>query len=119
MQCQNCHKEIVAQWRTTKHAQAFQTLVNTRDDAREECLKCHVLGLGTPGGYRPAAPQPTLVDVQCENCHGSAVKHAMAATADRKGSVIGHPDAKVCGRCHNAERDPGFNFKVAWEKIKH
>lgn len=117
--CASCHKSIVDQWKTTDHARAYATLSKTHDEVREECLKCHVVGLGTPGGFDVNSPQLPLADVQCENCHGSGVRHSMAKPEDLKSTIIGHPRPASCLQCHNSERDPTFSFGSKWQKIKH
>ncbi len=117
--CASCHKALVDQWKTTDHARAYATLSKTHDEVREECLKCHVVGLGMAGGFDPNSPQLSLADVQCENCHGSGVRHSMAKPEDMKSTIIGHPRPTTCLQCHNSERDPGFVFGTRWQKIKH
>ncbi len=117
--CVNCHQGITDAWTHTAHAKAYQTLVRQGNQAEDECLKCHVVGLKTPGGFDPAKADPLYEGVQCESCHGSGVKHSIAAETARKSTILGHPDEKVCRRCHTAERSPNFNFATYWAKIKH
>jgi hypothetical protein len=117
--CANCHREITLKWTQTQHAHAYETLMNTHDQAREECVQCHTLGFGTPGGFEVNSPQPMLMGVQCESCHGGGTAHAMAKPEDKKATIIGKPNAAVCMKCHNAERDPTFSFATRWAKIHH
>lgn len=117
--CASCHKSAMAAWQGSAHAHAYDTLVKTRDQSREECLKCHVLGMGQPGGFDPNSPQPVHMEVQCENCHGPGVAHVMAKPEARKSAIIGRPGEAVCRGCHTSERDPKFDFATRWERIKH
>ncbi|MBI5837994.1 MAG: hypothetical protein HZB25_12215 [Candidatus Eisenbacteria bacterium] len=117
--CVNCHQGITDAWSRTPHAKAYQTLVKEGNQGEQECLKCHVVGLGSPGGFNPARPDPLFQGVQCESCHGAGVKHSVARDSERKSTIIGHPDEQSCRRCHTAERSPNFNFAKYWEKIRH
>ncbi len=118
--CVICHKTIVDHWLTTGHAQAFATLVKNNDQHREECLQCHVLALGQEGGYDIKAPDDSRKNVQCENCHGSGERHANAGTPEeRKRTIVGHPEAAVCAKCHTDKQDPEFSFAKRWAKIQH
>lgn len=117
--CANCHREIALAWAKTQHAHAYETLLNTHDQAREECVQCHTLGYGTPGGFDVNSPQPVLMGVQCESCHGGGTAHAMAKPEDKKAAIVGKPSAAVCMKCHNSERDPAFEFAMRWAKIRH
>ncbi len=117
--CANCHKQAVEVWRSSAHARAYDTLVKSRDQAREECLKCHVLGLGQPGGFDANSPQPIYMEVQCESCHGPAVKHVTASPAERRSGVVARPGEAVCRQCHTSKRDPKFDFATRWERIRH
>jgi len=117
--CGSCHKEIMQSWQQTAHSHAYTTLVKNGDEQKEECVKCHVLGMGSAGGFDPKSPQPILMDVQCESCHGSGVKHSMASKADKKGSILAKPGPEICLNCHTAKWDPNFNYAEKWAKIKH
>jgi hypothetical protein len=117
--CVNCHQPIVDSWSRTPHAKAYQTLVKSGNQTDEDCLKCHVVGLKTPGGFNPADPQPILAGVQCESCHGAGVQHAIAGDKDRKTTIVRKPDAQVCMQCHTRERSPNFKLTEYWEKIRH
>jgi len=56
--CSVCHVAETATWELTNHATAFDTLVRHGADGRGECVSCHVVGYGKPGGYQVAQPDP-------------------------------------------------------------
>lgn len=110
-----------------------------------ECLECHVTGYDVKEKAAPTTIKPED-SIQCESCHGPASLHVAAAkkatmskdaSIDPKTAIV-KPDEKVCLKCHN-DKNPtwnpekytlkdedgketgkaGFDFKQAWEKIKH
>ncbi len=107
--CQRCHTSIYDQWKTSKHAKAWQTLVDNKADANPACIVCHVVGYKSPSGFISAAATPHLSNVQCEQCHGMATKH----------SEYKEVTEATCKNCHIPERDPNFDFATRWEQIKH
>ena len=56
--CAVCHEGPTETWELTAHAGAFATLVRHGADKDTECVGCHVVGWGQPGGYTltPADP---------------------------------------------------------------
>ncbi len=111
--CIRCHPKEGTQWKTTAHAVAWKTLVDTKSDAKAECLGCHVAGYQRPGGFTTAATTGFLADVQCESCHGMGTDH------DRFSDAEHHPSAKMCVSCHDSKNDPHFNFETALLKVTH
>jgi len=100
--CQRCHKAEYEQWKTTRHAQAWTTLVDARAQAKEECVACHVTGYRQAGGFRADTDAPRLGGVQCESCHGMGTSHD--AYAKVKTAV---PEA-ACRSCHSPRTSPDF-----------
>jgi mono/diheme cytochrome c family protein len=49
--CAECHLKQFNFWRTTAHATALAPLVKAHQDKNKECLQCHTVGLGKPGGF--------------------------------------------------------------------
>jgi len=110
-------------------------------DASPKCLKCHVTGYDEA---KAAAPDKIVMadSVQCESCHGPASEHvkdgkalklapAKIAETDIKAHIT-VPNEAMCVGCHNNSapswkddrytvdgKKVGFDFKQAWEKIKH
>lgn len=111
--CARCHAAEAAQWATTGHSVAWETLVRERKDATPECIPCHSVGYRQPGGFRDAVRTPRLVNVQCENCHGMGTMH------DRQGEDRTPVGEATCRTCHNAERHPGFDYARSIVQVVH
>jgi peroxiredoxin len=54
--CRICHMSQHETWSLTTHSYAFDTLVQHGADRNPECLPCHTVGWGQPGGYSPEFP---------------------------------------------------------------
>lgn len=50
-QCAQCHLKQFDFWRKTPHFRALHALVEKGQENNKECLSCHTLGLGQPGGF--------------------------------------------------------------------
>lgn len=111
--CGRCHAAQVAQWKTTKHAQAWQTLLDEKKQDSVECVKCHTVGYKQAGGFMSAALTPALVNVQCETCHGMGTQHEAFTKQPRKIT------AQTCLPCHTTDRSPNFKFEEALPKVTH
>ncbi len=111
--CRRCHEAEYQMYSSQQHARAFATLTKNQRDSSPECLPCHVVGYGQPGGFATKQASPDLVNVQCENCHGMGTKHPEAE--DTK-AVVG-PD--VCLTCHTNEQNPNFDYEEALKHIVH
>ena len=110
--CQRCHQTEAAQWKTTAHSLAWQTLVTVKKDATPECIGCHVVGYKAPGGFQSSADAPRLVNVQCENCHGMGTRHEEYSTTLKI-------TAQTCQTCHHGDNDPEFNWDKKLPMIAH
>jgi 2',3'-cyclic-nucleotide 2'-phosphodiesterase (5'-nucleotidase family) len=112
--CKTCHPKIHQTWEQSRHGHAYKTLRKINKAFDPECLVCHVVGWNEPGGFVSEIDTPDLMNVQCEVCHGPALKHAEAPA---KGFGL---DAKqACKKCHVKNHSPGFNFDKYWDTIKH
>ena len=111
--CVRCHAAQAEQWKTTKHAIAWQTLVNAKKDATPECVPCHVVGYKQAGGFFSGSVTPKLVNVGCENCHGMGTEHEAWPET--------HPTMaeETCTKCHRGENDPAWNFAEKLPKVIH
>ena len=111
--CGRCHAKEYAQWKTTAHARAWQTLVDQKKDATPECVTCHVAGYQKAGGYSTAADAAKLGNVQCENCHGMGTEHD---SWPAKHAAV--PEA-TCRGCHTDVTSPVFQFALFRPHIVH
>ena len=124
--CRVCHEKQYNDWALTRHACAWETLVRIGKEKDPECIRCHVLGFGTPGGF--AHPDEKimmgghlqkkrtayLADVQCESCHGSygCPDYTLRPKAEKV------PET-TCRRCHDAKHSPRFDFAKAQPLTVH
>jgi hypothetical protein len=129
--CQKCHAFAFQVWQNSKHAKAFQTLVNAkRPSLREfdgECIQCHVVGFEYNTGYRNDKATPHLKDVGCESCHGPCSEHVdnknrkpallqlmnpfkapPNETEEQKGIRMRQMHV-FCQKCHDVDNDVGWN----------
>ncbi|MEA2630128.1 MAG: hypothetical protein QOE66_347 [Chloroflexota bacterium] len=128
--CRSCHPNTYARWATTKHAHAFEDIVNDPKGVRSdhqfdaECVGCHTTGFEYTSGWKSAALTPFLKGNQCENCHGPASKHVEAPDDPqaRKAIALTAADAdrnRLCIRCHDEDNSPKFDFTTYWGRIVH
>ncbi|MDK1032837.1 MAG: cytochrome c family protein, partial [Planctomycetia bacterium] len=119
--CQHCHTEIYATWMKSDHSRAYKSLVDSRRESNPDCLRCHVLALGSADGFRGINLSPDLINVQCESCHGRAGDHVrareegLAETFGRMQRV----SQDSCQVCHEGIHSPKFSYDSYWERIKH
>ncbi|HPY74885.1 MAG: hypothetical protein KBC30_05505 [Planctomycetes bacterium] len=113
--CIECHQNEYKIWQMTKHAHAFQTLVDVKHHYDPECVGCHVIGFEYEEGFRSIDDTDYLINVGCEACHGPGAEQAMNPVAG-----FGKHDKKpVCLTCHEKDRSPNFNYEEFREKIRH
>ncbi len=110
--CRVCHTSQHDTWSLTKHAYAFETLVEHGADRNVECLRCHTVGFGEKGGFDPAIRQDYLEGVQCENCHGRGGPHQSPQFAK-----AGFESA--CKTCHTPQHSLNFSFAERLPLISH
>ncbi|MBI2503913.1 MAG: hypothetical protein HYW07_11860 [Candidatus Latescibacteria bacterium] len=114
--CRPCHAQEHAQWRTTLHAHAFDTLRQRNRHFFPQCVSCHTTGFGLPGGFALDQPHQALAGVQCEICHGPGQQHVLRPeTANIRRSV----DAEFCRHCHTPVQSPGFAPVEYLARIDH
>ncbi len=112
--CQTCHPDQHKIWSASRHGHAYDTLHKINKAFDPECLVCHVTGLNEEGGFISEIDTAELKNVQCEVCHGPALKHSQAPS---KGFGL---DAKqACKKCHVKNHSPNFNYSTYWPKIRH
>ena len=114
--CGTCHEDERQQWMMTKHAGAYKTLLDRHRHFQPKCISCHVVGYGTPHGYRLGAPEQTLANVQCEVCHGPGAAHAEAPAAT---NIRRQVPEKVCLECHTPDHSDHFVYAERLPKVRH
>jgi Cytochrome c554 and c-prime len=140
--CVNCHAAAFKIWKGSKHAQAYQTLVDAKNPSLRqydgECVVCHTVGFGYKTGFENSSKTASLTDVGCESCHGPASEHVSRPNNKQFQKEInpfkwhgeGKPTAaqeharllkvdKACQTCHNLDNDNDFQFNLKWPKIVH
>jgi peroxiredoxin len=119
--CQSCHPGEYDTWSKSPHARAISALAKQNKSTDSACLKCHTTGFGRTGGF-PAGEKPDahpgLLGVGCESCHGPGGDHVKPDAA-KVGTIVSLGDKcdscvilQICGSCHDAANDPGFEFQV-------
>jgi len=111
--CGVCHEMEYDTWRFTAHASAYDTLVKHGADTDEECVSCHVVGHGQPGGFVDTLATPQLEDVGCESCHGRGGPHLSPDFV---------PDGDygaACITCHDTKHSLGFDYEEFRPRISH
>ncbi len=111
--CTVCHESEGATFALTQHSSAMTTLAKHGADGRSECVTCHVVGYGKPGGYAIAKPEPALENVGCETCHGRGGPHL---SPDHVAAGNYEP---VCATCHTPEHSLGFKLASFLPRVSH
>lgn len=111
--CARCHAAEAAQWKATRHAQAWQSLVDAKKDGDPACITCHVVGYNQAGGYKDQATTAAMANVQCESCHGMGSTHDAFSSSPRKVTEL------TCRICHTKEVSPGFDYALYLPYVSH
>lgn len=127
--CKTCHIKEWRSWSETKMANAFELLKpgvnaeaktgagldpNQDYTTDQECLRCHVTGLGKPGGFVDIETTPELAGVGCESCHGAGGSYTKEGFMTLKNKeykkaevvaqgLVPQVSAAQCTGCHNSE----------------
>lgn len=136
--CKLCHKaELQGRqyviWEASPHAKSFASLTTPKalevaqsmgasnPPENAQCLGCHA-------PLAAKAPELKAEGVTCEVCHGagSAYKKLNVmqdkAKAVQNGLIL-YPESGAiqahCMKCHQNPHGKAFDFKAAWETIKH
>jgi 2',3'-cyclic-nucleotide 2'-phosphodiesterase (5'-nucleotidase family) len=112
--CRSCHEAQFQKWRSTKHASAYTTLENKRQQFNLQCLPCHVTGAFDQPGEKVLNLAHDLRHVGCETCHGPAKEHAARPQTAR----AGQPTEETCLRCHTEEHDDNFILSEALGRLR-
>jgi hypothetical protein len=115
--CVACHETEGAQWSTTDHAHALETLKGKGHDRDSRCVGCHMTGFLAPGGTRFLATATAYFpNVGCESCHGPSVEHVRSV--DKRRGTSRKVDPIVCLGCHTPDQNLGpFDFATAIKDV--
>jgi hypothetical protein len=141
--CQACHKEAYKIWENSRHAGAYQKLVDAKRPANRvydgECVVCHTTGFGYNGGFKDAEATAHLKNVGCESCHGPGSLHVANSTnaewqermnpwrapdkesVEQKKKRMGRIN-DFCQSCHDGDNDSTWahgGFDRKWPEVKH
>jgi nitrate/TMAO reductase-like tetraheme cytochrome c subunit len=114
--CGKCHPAELKSWSATRHARAYESIRKSGRQDDPECVLCHTMGFGRPGGFESIEKTPALGRVTCQACH--------AVTADHFEKKV-NPEAqlrissRMCMSCHGPVQSPDFDYYVAKPKIRH
>lgn len=111
--CGVCHESQHETWQLTSHGDAYDTLVRHGADSNTECIGCHVVGYGQPGGYELSKRQGELEDVGCESCHGRGGPH-LSPDFVKAGDY-----SSACATCHDEKHSLGFAYGSFLPRISH
>ena len=115
-------------WQATKHAHAWQTLVDAEKDPTRygwpvtkypDCVSCHVVGYGQQTGFISYEKTPHVADVGCERCHGPGLDHVASGGKKPLGIIGGVTPSVMCTQCHDYEQSPQFVYSERWKMITH
>ena len=139
--CVTCHKSEKQGkqkdiWEGSKHSQTFKELSSKEGLAKakklgvddptksDKCLTCHAPEFNKKDLLQ--AKFDIEQGVQCETCHGPGSEYKKKKIMEDRDAAIANglliPDEKTCLNCHkkdNPEHKGTFDYKTAWEKIKH
>ena len=112
--CRKCHADDCRHWDETKHAHAWQTLVDKKSHVDPYCQHCHTTGYGLPAGFAKLDRGDERTNVGCESCHGPSRAHAT-----RPATKTIYDARDRCTTCHDRENSPQFDYEKFWEQIAH
>ncbi len=127
-QCKVCHLADWEVWSKSKHAVAWETLVDAEKDPKRygwpvtaypDCVSCHVVGHREQTGFVSFEDTPDLADVGCERCHGPGSDHMASGGKKKLGIIGGIAPSLLCIQCHDFEQSPTFVYGERWPKIEH
>jgi len=139
--CATCHKSEKQGkqkdiWKKSNHSKSFTKLSSKEGSAKakklgvddptksKKCLSCHAPQFDKKELWQ--AKFKLEDGIQCESCHGPGSAYKKKKIMQDHDAAIANglikPDEKTCMNCHkkdNPEHKGTFDYKKAWEKIKH
>jgi len=118
--CIQCHPEVAAQWARSPHASSWLHLGERGETGNPDCLTCHTTGFGRVGGFVDPSKDKSLLNVQCEGCHGPMALHLAQAAKRGVRPDPGQPvRQETCLRCHDEANSPKFDCEEYVSRIAH
>ena len=114
--CGKCHEAELKQWRGTRHARAYESLRKAGRQDDPECVLCHTMGFGRPGGFVSMQATPALGRVTCQACHIVDSDHHEKKIEPAPSINI---SSRLCMSCHGPVQDPDFDYFVYKPKVQH
>lgn len=116
--CKTCHARAYSTWKSSNHAKAFGALEHVSKSFDPDCLQCHTVGFNAPGGFIDIDVTASLINVQCESCHGAARAHAASSGSTPVSNGAWQP-IEMCAQCHVQTHSPAFEFDRYWPRVAH
>ncbi len=113
--CASCHSREYNIWKKSPHSRSWKTLETDGKTRQLKCVSRHVSGFGRKDGFFNLNLTKNLAAVTCTECHNISAGHFKNPAK----SVPSKVNKESCFRCHNNEKDAGFNFNIKREKILH
>lgn len=113
--CMMCHETEYETYLLTDHSKAFDTLVRHGASAKPECVSCHVVGYGKPGGFNLEDPYTArnFENVGCESCHGRGGPHLSPDFVKDRNYE------NTCRQCHDPKHSLNFDYAKFLPFISH
>ena len=116
VRCGTCHVDVYDEWSKSAHARSLRSLT---DEQRNDptCRSCHTLA--------PSSPDPALVGVQCESCHGLGSDYAPENVMrdNRLARLLGLKEVTpaTCEGCHEGvtARLEAIDYQAMIEAVAH
>lgn len=106
--CGPCHAEQLTAWQKTKHAAAYTTLVDKKQQFNTTCLPCHVTGVGLDKADEALTVPEQRRGVGCETCHGPGHLHVKHP---KDSPLVKKPEPALCRNCHAPPHDTTFDYE--------
>ncbi len=106
--CGKCHPKKLTAWQKTRHAKAYETLVNKNRQFNIDCLFCHVSGISRKNAADALSIGIDLREVGCEACHGPGKKHTQNP---KQYTLTARPTSALCLTCHTQAHDDSFDYE--------
>jgi hypothetical protein len=106
--CGPCHVDQMAAWQKTKHAGAYMTLADKKQQFNTNCLPCHVTGVSMEKADEALVVPEERRGVGCEACHGPGRNHVKNP---KENPVVSNPEPALCRKCHAPPHDTTFDYE--------